>query len=581
MRSGTTRLVTMVFASALLASCEAGHPTAPTIADIDAASAAADKAPSMLTATAVSMTRIDLGWQDNSPNEAGFEVHRSTTGPTGSFALLASTGANVTSYANQGLTAGTQYCYQVRSFRRTGAKVTYSTFSPANCATTPAPPAAASNLSAMPSGSYAVGLTWSDNSSTETGFRVERASSAAGPWEIVTFANPDATTFYDSGRPSEVLVCYRVFAYNGDGSAPSSNVDCTAPPNAPSGLSAKTADPHSIDLAWTDNSAVEDGFEVQRSADGGAFTVVANVAANALGYRDGGLTSDVTYTYYVRATRDGGFSYSSNAASAFTVGSAPRAPTNVNATPSGSNSVWMTWDYSPAADSFHVQRAPDAAGPWTTVAKTEGTYYAEDGLVTEQRVCYRVIAINDFGDSDPSSADCTAPPAAPTDLAAQTIDYQSIQLTWSAGPAVKDGYPVRDAFIVLRYDYWCDLAYNCDYGYSAVGYLPADATSFVDAGLAADYWYSYYVYAINDGGGSDWSNEAEAVTAAFPAAGGIASQARPRPSASALRAALAQAKTKMTSTQLSARAAAAAHAAAARAAKDAAKRSSVKKSTTR
>jgi hypothetical protein len=581
MRSGTTRFVTMVCAGALLASCEAGHPTAPTIANVDAASAAADKAPSVLTATAVSETRIDLGWQDNSPNEAGFEVYRSTTGQTGTFALLGSTAANVTAYVDQGLTAGMQYCYQVRSFRRTGAKVSYSAFSPVNCARTPAPPAAASNLSAAPSGSYAVALAWADNSSTETGFRLERAASVAGPWEIVTFANPNVTSFYDWGRPSELLVCYRVFAYNGDGSAPSSNVDCTAPPNAPSGLSATTADPHSIDLAWTDNSAVEDGFEVQRSTDGVTFTPVANVPANAKSYRDGGLASDVTYTYFIRATRDGGFSNSSNSASAFTVGSAPGAPTGVNATPFYSNGVWMTWDYSPAADSFHVQRAPDATGPWTTVAKTEGTYYSEDGLVTDQRVCYRVIAINDFGDSDPSSADCTAPPAAPVNLAAQTVDYQSIQLTWDAGPAVKDGYTVRDGFTVLRYDYWCDLGWNCDYGYAPVAWLPADATSFVDTGLASEYWYSYYVYATNDGGGSDWSNEANAMTDVYPAGNSITSQTKPRPSASALRAALARAMTTTKSAQLSASKAAAARAAAARAAKDAAKRAAVKKQATR
>ena len=144
-------------------------------------------APSNTNAVAVSWDQINVGWRDNSSNETGFEVHRSTTGPSGAFALVATTGANGTSYGNGGLSGSTQYCYEVRAFRTTGGKTTYSAFSSTACATTPrAPvPPAPSAVNAVPRFGYAFDITWTDNSSDATGFRVERSTTSAGPWTPV------------------------------------------------------------------------------------------------------------------------------------------------------------------------------------------------------------------------------------------------------------------------------------------------------------------------------------------------------------------------------------------------------------
>jgi hypothetical protein len=607
MHSGMARLVTVVCASVVIVGCEAGRPVAPADADADVTRAAADKAPSGLSAGAASTTQINLAWQDNSPNETGFEVHRSTTGPTGTFTLLASTAANVTSYSNQGLTPGTQYCYEVRLFRRTGGKTTYSAFTEVACATTPAPPAPASNASAVPKDGNTVALSWTDNSSTEEGFRVQRAASDAGPWETITTTAPNVASYTDPWRQTEQQVCYRVVAFNySGGEAAPSNTDCTAPPATPWGLVAKSADPQSVDLTWPDNSAVEDGYEVQRSTDGVSFGTVANLPAGSTSYHDGGLAAELRYTYFVRAKKDGGFSYPSNYASAVPTNLPPSAPTLANATPSYSSGVWVTWvDNSQTEDGFRVQRGPTSAGPWETVGTTgaDYPYFSEGGLTPEQQVCYQVIAFNSKGESAPSNVDCTAPPLPPTNVVATTVDDQSIDLTWTpAGPDVKDGYRVRDGFRVLRidyYSYYCDEWGNCWYDYVPIADLPADATSYRDAGLWSGTWYSYYVVALNDGGTSDWSNEATAVTDQPPGTNATASasiaSARQRPSASALRAAVARAKAKMLSAQTAARGAAQARAAASaakaakaskaskasKAAKTAVRRSSVKPPTSK
>lgn len=271
-------------------------------------------APSNANAIAVSTSRIDVSWKDNSTQETGFEVHRSTTGPGGAFTILTTTGAEATSYGNVGLTALTQYCYKMRAFRKTGSNTSYSAFSNTVCATTFGPPSAPSSTNVKPLSSSVVSVTWSDNAGTETGFRVERSATTAGPWTIAatTGANVNSTT--DSGLASEHQVCYRVIAFNSYGDSGPSNTDCTTPPAAPSNLTA-TPVAQEIDLAWVDNSAVEDGYVVLRDMGYGT-EMVADLPPNSTSYRDVPVGGGVTYIYYVRARKDGGFSDESDAASA-------------------------------------------------------------------------------------------------------------------------------------------------------------------------------------------------------------------------------------------------------------------------
>ncbi len=71
-------------------------------------------APSGLSATAISSDQINLAWTDNSSNETGFEIERKT-GAGGTYAQIDTTSANVTSYPNTGLAAGTTYFYRLNA----------------------------------------------------------------------------------------------------------------------------------------------------------------------------------------------------------------------------------------------------------------------------------------------------------------------------------------------------------------------------------------------------------------------------------------------------------------------------------
>jgi hypothetical protein len=93
-------------------------------------------APSNLAAVAVSSSQVNLSWTDNSGDEAGFKIERNT-GTGGTYAQIATAGADVTSYQNTGLAASTTYVYRVRAYNSSGD----SAWSNEVSATTPAAPA--------------------------------------------------------------------------------------------------------------------------------------------------------------------------------------------------------------------------------------------------------------------------------------------------------------------------------------------------------------------------------------------------------------------------------------------------------
>ena len=75
-------------------------------------------APSGLAASAANAGKINLGWKDNSTNEEGFTIERSTNGTT--FKAIAVTNSNATTYADTGLAQNTTYYYRVCAYNADG-----------------------------------------------------------------------------------------------------------------------------------------------------------------------------------------------------------------------------------------------------------------------------------------------------------------------------------------------------------------------------------------------------------------------------------------------------------------------------
>ena len=73
------------------------------------------EAPQRVLPNALSLNQIRLFWKDRSSSETGFEILRSTTGLGGTFTLVGTVAPNIVRYTNSKLSAGREYCYQVRA----------------------------------------------------------------------------------------------------------------------------------------------------------------------------------------------------------------------------------------------------------------------------------------------------------------------------------------------------------------------------------------------------------------------------------------------------------------------------------
>jgi hypothetical protein len=516
------RLFVLFCALTLIASCDKNSPLAP---DDDPVFAALGGISLRLTATAVSPSHINLAWQDASTSESGYEVHRAETG-SGTFSLLWTTPSNASSFSDAGLTAATEYCYRIRALKKAGRKTTYSSFSNTSCATTEQPPppppgpTAPSGTNARPANGQ-VGtalITWTDNSADENGFRIERASSVDGPWDLVATFYWSTTSYYAQNQPLEQQLCYRVAAFYTAGGVSVSNVDCTYLLATPSGLTVTAVSGEAVELAWTDNSAHEDGYDVERVETGGwPFTTVATVAANTATYRDASVSANKTYTYRVWVTRESERGGVSNEVNAITASDAPAAPSRLDVTPSGSNAVLMYWDDASTNEvGFRIERSDNGGASWATAASgpANNSGFFDGGRTSDQQVCYRVFAFNSVGDSPSSPIDCATPPAGPTNLVATTASGLAIELTWTDNSGVEEGYEVQ------RYVEECGgyYYYYCNRYYATIATLLPNATSYRDEGLSPAVYHYYIVVAVKDGGYSTTSNEASAWSNLQPAA---------------------------------------------------------------
>lgn len=70
------------------------------------------------------------------------------------------------------------------------------------------------NLTATGVSTSQINLAWVDASNNETGFRLERAAAAPGPWSLLATTAPNAISFADTGLPAAATRYYRVRAFN-------------------------------------------------------------------------------------------------------------------------------------------------------------------------------------------------------------------------------------------------------------------------------------------------------------------------------------------------------------------------------
>ncbi|MBN1673686.1 MAG: fibronectin type III domain-containing protein [Kiritimatiellae bacterium] len=95
----------------------------------------------------------------------------------------------------------------------------------------PTVPSAPSSLAATPLSTTRIKLTWKDNSSNETTFKIDRRRSGTSTWARIAEPAANATTHADSGLLPATHFYYKVKAYNAAGNSPYSNVAAVTTPD--------------------------------------------------------------------------------------------------------------------------------------------------------------------------------------------------------------------------------------------------------------------------------------------------------------------------------------------------------------
>jgi hypothetical protein len=262
------------------------------------AGASAPAAPSNLSASAASSSSINLSWTDNSANEDGFKIERLVNG---TWAQVATVGADVTSWQETGLAAGTSYNYRVRAYNAAGASASSNTASATTNAAASAPSAPTNLAASVRTKPRArVTLSWTDTSSNETGFYVDRSTDGGATWVRIAQLAANATSYGDDSVSSGKTYLYRACAYNGMGNSGYSNaVSVTV-----GGGSTKRAPAAALPLGGPDlpgpagDALLPAGQETDRhrpddSGRGAAARPAQAAGPDATGFSTGGASSAV------------------------------------------------------------------------------------------------------------------------------------------------------------------------------------------------------------------------------------------------------------------------------------------------
>ena len=187
--------------------------------------------PSNLQATAISSSQINLTWTDNSGNEDGFKIERKT-GSGGTYGQIGTVGGGVVAYSDTGLTCGSTYYYRVRAYNTVGdSSYTSEANGVLTCPLTV--PMAPSNLQATVVSSSQINLSWTDNSSNEDGFKIERKEGVGGTYIIVFTASANASSWANTGLSANTTYYFRIYAYNSVGNSSYSNEVYSTTQSAP------------------------------------------------------------------------------------------------------------------------------------------------------------------------------------------------------------------------------------------------------------------------------------------------------------------------------------------------------------
>lgn len=303
--------------------------------------------PLLDSVTQLSVSSFKLDWTDNSIGEDGFKIERKID--DGTYTQIAAPVANSVTYTDSSID---KKGYNTVYYRIKAYKSTFDSDYSENSQTVSFP--APSDIGYTKVSVNSINVTWTDNSTGEDGFKIDKKVGALA-W-VIGYGNAaaDAVSWLDTNAEPNTSIQYKIYAYKGSNTSASELsvvIDNTFP--APTNISYQKLNLSSIKLNWTDNSTGETGFIIDRKVGVNSWTAYDSTSANAIAWTDTSSPVNETLQFRVRAYKD---TYTSVNLESVAINNTIPAPSNLTADVNGM-SITLNWtDNSTGEEGFKIDR---------------------------------------------------------------------------------------------------------------------------------------------------------------------------------------------------------------------------------
>jgi hypothetical protein len=352
-----------------------------------------------------------------------------------------------------------------------------------------------------------VKLSWTDQLTNETKFKVERKTDS-GSFTEVALLSANTTIYYDSAVTPGYTYTYRISYYDASGNLSAYTSEVAATTTAVSRPLSLTTTPVSvteIQLNWSYAGNVTFHTIIERkTSTEQAWTVAAAVSGGETGYRDTGLAEGTIYLYRIRAV------LGSNVHSTYYPSdygeltyTQYRAPSELYGFAASPTQIYLLWKDNSNEASFTVERKTGDTGTYAVVATLPAntTLWRDSSLAPDTRYTYRVKAVNGSIVSDYSEELFLTSKflEQPVNLSAKMDSKQNIELVWTDNARTETGFEI-----------WRRSGTSSNWEkYASTG---RNVTKYIDKNVYSEIQYYYKVRAriSHSGVYSAFSNEASA-----------------------------------------------------------------------
>ncbi len=454
------------------------------------------KSPKNIFLEAQSSNTVVINWRDNFDNEDGFEIRRSENEKFG-YKKIAILEKDENTFLDKNLKANTKYFYKIRAI----SEEKNSDFSDKKSVTTYMQ--APKNFKAKTVNSMSISMNWDDNFDNEKFFEISRSDRKNGEFKIITKCKKNNTSFIDKNLKANKNYFYKIRVVGEKINSDFSKViKISTSLIAPSKINVASYSYDKMKITWSDDYSNENGFEIQRSTSlNGNYKHIITTKENVNTFIDENLNPETEYFYKIRTITqklNSDFTeIKKNITQEFhhiiKVKNNKYEPSSLtiqkgekikfqwvegNHPTVSDNNVWKTFPMDENNQTYWID---------TSITNSVGNY------------SYHCVF---FGKKENMSGSFTIQyntPSAPSNLRVKVISATQIDLNW------QDNSNNETKFVIERSELKDDAVSDTDLKELPFAETEENITIFSDKNLKPDSRYFYRVKAINEDGGSEFT----------------------------------------------------------------------------